>query len=116
MRKNTETLIHASREVGLEVNTGIWLSHHQNRGQTIQLLKANKSFENIAKFIYLGTTVTNPKCFNENKIKSRLYQGMVASIRLTNICLPVSSLQKLRLKYINDFTCSCMALKICLSH
>jgi hypothetical protein len=63
MKKNTETLIGASKEVGLEVNTEetkyILLSRHQNAGQNYDIKIANRCFENVAKFRYLGTTVTN---------------------------------------------------------
>jgi hypothetical protein len=53
-----ETLIDASKEVGLEVNTEktkyMLLSRHQNAGQSHDIKIANKCFENVAKFRYLG--------------------------------------------------------------
>jgi hypothetical protein len=47
-KKNTETLIDAGKEVGLEVNTEkteyMFLSRHQNKGQNHDIKIANKSF------------------------------------------------------------------------
>jgi hypothetical protein len=59
IKKNMETLIDASKEVGLEVNTEktkyMLLSRHQIAGQGHDIKIANKCFENVAKFRYLGT-------------------------------------------------------------
>jgi hypothetical protein len=52
------------------------LSRHQNVGQNreIKIKIANKSFENVTQFIYLGTTVTNQNLIQE-EIKRRLNSG-----------------------------------------
>jgi hypothetical protein len=49
------------------------LSHHQNAGQNHDIKVAN-SFENVAQFKYLGTTVTNQNLIQED-IKRRLTSG-----------------------------------------
>jgi hypothetical protein len=45
------------------------MSHNQNAGQYYE--DRYKSFENVAKFKYMGATVTN-KNFIHDKVKSRL--------------------------------------------
>jgi rRNA processing protein Krr1/Pno1 len=57
IRKNAETLIDASKEFGLEVNTEktkyIFLSRHQNAGLNHNMNLGNICFENVAQFTYL---------------------------------------------------------------
>jgi len=69
IKKNKEALLNASREVGLEVNTEkskcMVVSRYQNAGHNHNFLMANKSFENMAKFMYVGTTVTDQNCIHE---------------------------------------------------
>jgi hypothetical protein len=61
MKKNTETLIDASTEVGLEINVEkikyMLLSRYQNVGQYYDMKVTNRSFENVAQFKYLGRAV-----------------------------------------------------------
>jgi hypothetical protein len=72
--RNTETLIYASKDVGLEIKVEktkyMLLSHHQNVGQNRVVKLANRSFQNVSQFKYLGTTVTNQNLIQE-EIKSR---------------------------------------------
>jgi hypothetical protein len=60
--KNTGTLIDASKEVGLEVNTEktkyILLAHHRNAGQNHDIKIVNRCSENVARYKYFGMTVT----------------------------------------------------------
>jgi hypothetical protein len=58
IKKNAETLLDASKEIGLEVNSEktkyVSMSRHQTAGQSNYIRVANKSFEKMAKFKYLG--------------------------------------------------------------
>jgi hypothetical protein len=78
IKKNTEAVIGASKEVGLEVNAEktkyIFLSCHQNAGQNHNIKIGDRPFENVAQFKYLGMTVTNQNLIGE-EIKRRLNSG-----------------------------------------
>jgi hypothetical protein len=75
VKENTETLIHASKAVDLEINVEktmyMLLARHQNVGQNWDIKTANKSFEYVSQFKYLGMTVKNKNWILE-EIKRRL--------------------------------------------
>jgi hypothetical protein len=68
----------ASKEIGLEVNSEntkyMFMSRHQSAGLSNYIRVANKSFEKVAKFQYLGSTLTDQNCIHE-EIRSRLSSG-----------------------------------------
>jgi hypothetical protein len=78
IKKNTEALLDASVEVGLKVNPEktkyMLMSLYQKTGQKHSIKVANKSFEGVEKFKYLGTALTDQNCMHE-EIKNRLNSG-----------------------------------------
>jgi hypothetical protein len=69
IEKSRETLIGASKDVGLEINIEkikyMLLSCRQNVGQNQDIKIANRSFENVSQLKYLGITVTNQNLIQE---------------------------------------------------
>jgi hypothetical protein len=78
IQRNTKALLDASKEVGLEVNPEktkyMLMSRCQKAGQRQNVKIGNMSFESVAKFKHLGTTLTDQNCIQE-EIKSRLNSG-----------------------------------------
>jgi hypothetical protein len=109
VKKNTEALLDASKEVGLEVNpekTKYMLrSRGQNIGEVHSIKVANKYFEDVAKFKYLGTTLAG---------KNYMYEEINSRLNSENACyrsvhsLPSSRLllrtQRINLKNPNSTT------------
>ena len=75
IKKNTETLLVASMETGLEVSDDktiyIVMCRDQNAGQSHNIEIDDSSFEGEEEFKYLGTDLTNQTSIQE-EIKSRL--------------------------------------------
>jgi hypothetical protein len=75
VKENTEALIVATKEIGLEVNCDKTkykvISRDQNSGQSHGMKTDNSSFERVDEFRYLGTTVTNQNSVQE-ETESRL--------------------------------------------
>jgi hypothetical protein len=75
IKENTETLLEASRDIGLEINAEktkyMIMSRHQNSGQNQNIRIANELFVKVAKFKCLGTTLRNQNDIHV-EIKSRL--------------------------------------------
>jgi hypothetical protein len=78
IKKNTEALLDASKEAGPEVNPEkmkyMLMSHSQKIGQKHSIKIANRSFEDVAKFKYLGTTLTDQN-YMHKEIMSKLNSG-----------------------------------------
>jgi hypothetical protein len=92
IKENTETLLEASRDIGPEINAEktmyMIMSRHPNSGQNQNIRIAIVSFENVAKFKYLWTTLTNQNDIHD-EIKSRLNLGNVCYHSVKIFCLPI---------------------------
>jgi hypothetical protein len=91
IKKNTEALLDASKEVGMEVNPEetkyTLMSRRQKIGQKHSIKIVNRSFEDVTKAKYLGTTLTDQKCMHE-EIMSRLSSGNARCHSVQSSVLP----------------------------
>jgi hypothetical protein len=96
IKGNTETLIDASKEAGLEINIEktkyMLLSRHQNVGRNWDIKIANRSFGNVSQLKYSWMTVTNQNLIVE-EIQRRLNSGNA------------------RYHSVQNLLCSCLLLK-----
>jgi hypothetical protein len=88
--ENSETLLEASRDIGLEINaekTKYMIMSHPNSGQKPNIKIANESFENVGKFKFLATVTHRNDIRGE--MKNRLNSGNACYHSVQN---PLSSL------------------------
>jgi hypothetical protein len=97
IKESTESLLEASRDVGLEISAEktryMIMSHHPNSGQDQNIRIANESFENVEKFKYLGTTLTNQYDIDD-EIKSRLNLRNACHYSVQNLFVFLSHIKK----------------------
>ena len=78
VKENAESLVVATKEIGLDVNADKTKYMVMSRGETAGLshtMKAdNSSIERVEEFKYLGMTLTNQNSIHE-EFKSRLKLG-----------------------------------------
>jgi hypothetical protein len=90
IKKNAEAVLDASKEIGLEVNSEktkyMFMSRHQTAGQSNDIRVANKSFEKVAKFKYLGSTLMDQNCIHK-EIR------MLSTMQFRIFCLPICCLE-----------------------
>jgi hypothetical protein len=67
--------------------TKYMLMSRKKAGQKHSIKTANRSFEGMEKFKYLGTALTDQNCIHE-EIKSRLNSGNACYHSFQSLCLP----------------------------
>jgi len=78
VKENAETLMVASKEIGLDVNADktkyMAMSRDQNAGQSHSIKIDNSTFQKVDEFKYLRTTLKNQNSIQE-EVRSRLNSG-----------------------------------------
>jgi len=87
-KKNTEALVVASKETGLDVNAGktkyVVMSRDQNAVRSYNVKTVNGFFESVEQFKYLGKSVTDQNYIQE-EINSRLKTGSACYHSVQNL-------------------------------
>ena len=101
LKENEETLVAATREIGLEVSADktkyMVMSRDQNAGRNHSVRIENSTFKRVEEFKYLGTTLTNQNSIVE-EIKSRLRSGNTCyhSVQIFRLLVCNSKISRLR--------------------
>jgi hypothetical protein len=119
IKKNTEALSDASKEIGLAVNPEetkyMLMSRSQKTGQEYSIKIGNRSFGDVAKFTYLGTTLSDQNHMH-GEIRSRLYSGNACCHSVQSLLSSRLLSMKLKVKIYKTiiYQLFCMVVKICL--
>jgi sorting nexin-29 len=119
IKENTESLLEANGDVGLEINAEktkyMIMSRHPNSEQN-QSMITNESFEKMAKFKYLGMTLTNQNDIHD-EIKSKLNSGYACRYSVYNLLFSRLISRNLKIKIYKTvfFQLCCMGAKLGLS-
>jgi len=101
LKENAETLVAATREIGLEVCADktkyMVKSRDQNAGQNHSVRIDNNTSERVEEFKYLGTTLTIQNSILE-EIKSRLRSGNACYLSVQNLLSSRLLSRKLKIK------------------
>jgi len=93
LQETADTLVVATREIGLKVSADktkyMVMSRDQSAGRVQNVRIDNNIFERVEEFKYLGTTLTNQNSISE-EIKSKLRAGNVCYHICRTFCLPGS--------------------------
>jgi predicted transcriptional regulator len=120
-KKNTEALVVASKEIGLEVNVDktkyMVMSRDQNSGRGHSKKSDNNYFESVEQFKYLGTTLTNQNSIKE-EIKSRLKSGNACCHSVRNRLSSSLLSKNLKIKMYRNIILPvlCMGVKLGVSY
>jgi hypothetical protein len=101
IKEETETLLEARRNTGVETNAEkskyMIMSRHPNSGQSQNIRITNESFENVAKLKYLGMMLTNHNDIHD-EIKSRLNSGNACYQSVQNLSSSLLISKHLKIK------------------
>ena len=101
VKENAEALIVARKENGLKVNANrtkyMVMTRDHNAGRSHNIKNENNSFESVAEFKYLGTTLTNQNYIQE-EVKSRLKSGNARYHSVQNLLSSSSLSNNIKIK------------------
>ena len=108
VKENTEALVVATKEIGLEVNADktkyMTVSRDQNEGRSYNTKIDNRSIERVEELRYLGTMLTNQNSIQE-EIKSRLKLGNACYYSVQNLLSSSLLSKNLKIKIYNYVRC-----------
>jgi hypothetical protein len=89
------------------------LSRHRIAGQNQDIRIANRPFENVSQFKYIGTTVTNQNLVQE-EIKKRLHYGNFCYHPVHNLLFSCLLLRNVKIRIYKTIFCLwfCMGVKL----